>query len=71
MWSRLKFFYFNKTNILDRYLIREFTGPFLLATGGFAIIAIEDKKFSNDRLFFVDFVDVEKTIARIFKNNVF
>lgn len=42
MWSRLKFFYFNKTNILDRYLIREFTGPFLLATGGFAIIAIVD-----------------------------
>jgi lipopolysaccharide export system permease protein len=32
-------------NILDRYLIREFSGPFLLAVGGFAIIALVDILF--------------------------
>jgi lipopolysaccharide export system permease protein len=34
-----------RISILDRYLFREFTGPFFLAVGGFALIAVVDILF--------------------------
>ncbi len=38
-------FKYSKLSILDRYLIREFTFPFILAVGGFALIGIVDILF--------------------------
>lgn len=38
-------------NILDRYLLKEFTGPFLLAVGGFVLIGIVDLVFTLVDLF--------------------
>lgn len=43
--SILKQLFRSKTTILDRYLIREFTGPFILAILGFAVIGIVDILF--------------------------
>jgi len=40
-----KSFFVRHTTILDRYLFRQFTGPFILAVGGFVLIAIVDILF--------------------------
>lgn len=45
MLQAIKAFFVNRTTILDRYLFKQFTGPFLLAVGGFALIGIVDILF--------------------------
>ena len=42
-----------RITILDRYLFREFSGPFVLAVGGFAVIAIVDILFYLVELFVI------------------
>jgi lipopolysaccharide export system permease protein len=45
MLQAIKAFLVSRTTILDRYLFKQFTGPFLLAVGGFALIGIVDILF--------------------------
>jgi len=45
MFQAIKAFFINRITILDRYLFKQFTGPFLLAVGGFALIGIVDILF--------------------------
>lgn len=49
----LSFLFKRPFKTLDRYLIREFTGPFLLAVGGFAIIGIVDILFALADFFII------------------
>lgn len=48
--------------ILDRYLITQFTGPFLLAVGGFAIIGIIDILFYLVELAVISGVSISVTV---------
>lgn len=60
----LKSKFYRHTTILDRYLFREFMGPFLLAIGGFAIIAMVDILFYYVELAVISGVSVY-TVVRL------
>jgi lipopolysaccharide export system permease protein len=45
MAGAIKSFFFRRFSILDKYLLNQFLGPFILAVGGFALIAMIDILF--------------------------
>jgi len=58
--------YHRYTTVLDRYLIREFMGPFVLAIGGFTLIAIVNILFFLVELLIisgVSFVTISRLLA--------
>ena len=55
-------FFSNRGTILDRYLFREFSGPFVLALCGFVIIAIVDILFYVAELFIVSGISLYTVI---------